>query len=192
MPASITAFPWDRLRSASHVASRAAVWIDAGGWPVDGRFGVVSWCGASQVDAAEVRRRLGEPSLCRVSVNRGDVMATIGLPWRLWRAIAQAVLGDDDELAAPRRPSTAERAFAAAAVAEALTDADVDGEVMLADEPWRGGALVLELGVNAPVEAKVIVVLPDALPLPAPRALAPLVALRGGRLPEVTSTCRNN
>jgi flagellar motor switch/type III secretory pathway protein FliN len=151
--------------------------------------GDVAWSSAAVVDAADARQRISDPSLARVPVRRGELVGIVAVPWRAWRALASATLGAslDVELAAPRPPTIAERAFTAAAVAEVLVRADVAGEVELSDElpAWRGPVLVVELAIRAPVDAVVTVALPAVMPPPAPRPLAALVASRGARLPDV-------
>ncbi len=185
---AVTPFPWNQLRSASWVASRAAVWVGARS-PAEG----VRWRGAAVVEQSEARRRLHEPSVARVRVRRGELVAIVGLPWLAWRALAARALGPaaaDDELAAPRPPTLAERAFAAAAVAEALATSGIAGEVELGDDapPWRGSVLVIEVGVSTPVVADVIVALPASVPPPEPRPLGALIAARGAWLPAVEAT----
>lgn len=184
---AVTPFPWNQLRSASWVASRAAAWVGARS-PADG----LRWRAAAVVELGEARRRLQEPSLARVRVRRGELVAIVGVPWPAWRALAVRALGPaaDDELAAPRGPTLAERAFAAAAVADALATSGIAGEVELGDDapPWRGHVLVVEVRVSAPVAADVIVALPAALPPPEPRPLGALIAARGAWLPAVEAT----
>lgn len=189
MPAA--PFAWNQLRPASWVASRAAAWAGARA-AVDG----IRWRGATVADGAEARRRLNEPSVARVRVRRGETVAVVALPWRVWRAIAVAALGEaaERELAAPRAPTIAERAFAAAAVADALARGGIAGEVELVDEApaWRGNVLLVELFVEralgAAIAADVLVVLPATVPPPETRPLPSLVATHGARLPDVRVT----
>jgi hypothetical protein len=153
----------------------------------------VAWRGASVVGLAEARRLLSEPSLVRVRVRRGEVVAVVAVPWRAWRALAIATLGPaaDGELAAPRAPTIAERAFVTAAVADALVRGGIAGEVELGDETgatWRTSVLLVELAVAIGVAADVIVALPATIPPPEPPPLASLVATRGARLPGVRAT----
>ena len=184
---AVTPFPWNRLRSTTWIASRAAAWVGARA-AVDG----VAWRGAAVVELGEARRRLAEPSVARVRVRRGETVAIVAVPWRAWRALAVRALGpaEEGELAAPRAPTIAERAFAAAAVADELVTRGIAGDVELGDDPppWRGDVLLVELAVTAPVAADVVVALPAVVPLPEPRPLASLVAAAGHRLPAVVAT----
>ncbi len=189
IPVTVEDFPWHQLRPASQAGSRAAAWVDALRSPAGGTFGELRWRRASHGDAAEVRRRLGERSLARVRVRRGGAEAIVAVPWRVWRALAQAILGDDGELPAPRSPTIAERAFTAAAVADAMARAGVAGAVELGDESasWPGPALLVELAVSAPVAAELLVALPLSLPAANPRSLSELMRSRGDRLPPVVA-----
>jgi hypothetical protein len=188
---AVAPFPWNQLRSASWVASRAAAWADA-----QTAIAGVQWRGATVVELAEARRRLNEPSLARVRVRRGENVVVIGLSWGTWRSLAIAALGPaaDGELAAPRAPTIAERAFAAAAVADALVRGGIDGEVELGDEApaWRGPVLLAELTVElfpgAPIVGDVVVAMPALVPPPEPTSLAALCATRGARLPDVRAS----
>lgn len=188
----VVPFAWNQLRSASWIASRAAAWVGARA-ALDG----IAWRGATIAELNDARRRLNEPSLARVRVRRGETIAIVALPWRAWRALAVAALGEaaERELAAPRAPTIAERAFAGAAVADALARAGIAGEVELSDEvpaAWRGNLLLVELAVEhalgAPIAADVLVALPAMVPPPEARALPVLVATCGARLPEVRVT----
>ncbi|HUQ03554.1 MAG TPA: FliM/FliN family flagellar motor switch protein [Kofleriaceae bacterium] len=185
----VAPFPWNQLRSASWVASRAAAWVGA-----QRAIAGVRWRGASVVELVDARRRLNEPSLARVRVRRGEHVVVVALSWGAWRSLAVAALGPaaDGELAAPRAPTIAERAFAAAAVADALVRGDIDGEVELGDEgaaAWRGPVLLVELSValfpGAPIVGDVLIAMPAAVPPVEPAPLATLCATRGDRLPDL-------
>ncbi len=184
-------FPWHTLPAASRVASRLAAWLGAARRPRGGLLDGLSLLRIDELGAAEVGRRLTEPSAVVVPVRRGAREAVVLVPWRLWRAAVATLLGGDDELAALRPPTLAERALVAGAVAELLARADVAGEVELGSSPLELPApvVLVELAVTAPVPGVLAILVPvqPGMPAPPPRPLGELLGARGGRLPAVTA-----
>ncbi len=185
----VVRFPWESVAAATWAESALAGWLDAARWPDGGVLGAVRWA-RTVSEPAEVARRLAEPTAARVGVRRGGALAVALAPWPLWRAIARRVLDEpaDRELAAPRPPTPAERAFVAVALADALGRAGLDATVEPIDDvPRLVGALLCELTVTAPVASGLAIAMPRVRTAPA-RGLAGLVGTRGDRLPPVSAT----
>lgn len=153
---------------------------DLGGLRIDG---------AAVLGGIALHQRLADPTAGVVVVRAGELRGFVVAPGVVARAMAQAVLGGPDELAAPRPLTPAERAVLVVGVAAALGQLGLALQVGPSElggpqvpEAVGGEAAVIELVIEAPelaavasAPARLALVVPLGVVLAPPRP--PLAAL---------------
>lgn len=178
---AVRAYPFDRLpklsRDDATVVSAAARWLGARPLRADGALArlVGTSIGAT---VARVADAAGVALGAACDVRVADAVIRVVAPGLLVRALAQRLLGGPDELGAPRPVTAVERAVLALAVAAALDDLGVAGEVWpLLDDavaPPAHDTRAIEIVVAPAAAAQVTVVahVPRALALRVPPVCA--------------------
>ena len=170
---SVDAFPWDRVPREERDRP-AAAWVAALARARGRALGGMTWAGVG--DAA------AWPDAVAVELVAGLATAIAVVPGRLAIALADAALGRAPELAAPRPPTSIERALTAFALLDAL---DAAGVVAVAGErtaPVIGPAVVV--AVATPVRGH-LAIAGAAGGLAVPPLPWPAARERAGRLPAV-------
>ena len=164
------AYPFERVRRVARAdaaaLSAAARWLDvARPLPDDGALArlVGGPVGARVVGSATGAH---DPHAATCEVHVAGAVIAVSCASSAVRALAQRVLGGPDELAAPRPLGAVERALLALAIASALDDLGVAGEVWPVDRTGTAGALAIELALElAGAPATVIAHVPRDLAL---------------------------